>query len=68
MNIELNHPLVVFATSVLVLWFSAWVGSFIRRRNRNLEKGLMEDFGVILAATRTLLGLIIGFSFSMAIG
>ena len=68
MNIELNHPLVVFATSVLVLWFSAWVGFFIRRRNRSLEKGMMEDFGVILAATLTLLGLIIGFSFSMAIG
>ena len=27
-----------------------------------------EDFGIILAATLTLLGLIIGFSFSMAIG
>jgi hypothetical protein len=27
-----------------------------------------EDFGVILAATLTLLGLIIGFSFSMAVG
>jgi hypothetical protein len=26
MNIELNQPLVVFATSVLVLWFSVWVG------------------------------------------
>ncbi len=44
------------------------IGLFIRRRNRSLEKGLMEDFGVILAATWPLLGLIIGFSCSMAIG
>jgi hypothetical protein len=68
MNTELNHPLILFASSVLGLWFSAWVGFSFLRRMRSLEEGLMEDFGVILAATLTLLGLIIGFSFSMAIG
>ena len=68
MNIELNHPLVLFALSALVLWLSAWVGFSVLRRTRHVEEGLMEDFGVILAATLTLLGLIIGFSFSMAIG
>ncbi len=68
MNIELNHPLVLFAGSVFGLWFSAWVGFSILRRRRSLEEGLMDDFAVILAATLTLLGLIIGFSFSMATG
>ena len=32
-----------------------------------LEQDIREDFGVTLAATLTLLGLLIGFSFSMAI-
>src|SRR5262245_26176893 len=31
------------------------------------EDGVREDFGVILAATLTLLGLIVGFTFSMAL-
>jgi hypothetical protein len=51
----------------LVLWLSARIGSSFLRRRRNLEEEVREDFGVILAATLTLLGLIIGFSFSMAI-
>ena len=36
-------------------------------RRRSLGEDELEDFGVVLAATLTLLGLIIGFSFSMAI-
>ena len=40
-----------------------WLG----RRRENLDELEREDFGVILAATLTLLALIIGFSFSMAI-
>jgi len=34
---------------------------------RNMEEEVCQDFSVILVATLTLLGLIIGFSFSMAI-
>jgi hypothetical protein len=68
MNDEVNYPLILFIASFLVLWLSAWVGSSILRRKRSAEAGLLEDFGVILGATLTLLGLIIGFSFSMAIG
>jgi hypothetical protein len=33
-----------------------------------LEEDIREDFGVIQTATLTLLGLIIGFTFSMAVG
>src|SRR5580700_6045870 len=68
METELNHPLMLFATSVLMLGFSTWVGFSVLRRGRALDEGLMEDFGVVLAASLTLLGLIIGFSFSMAVG
>ncbi len=67
MNIELNHPLVIFAGSLLLLWFTAWTGFSIFRRRRSREEGLIEDFGGILAATLTLLALIVGFTFSMAI-
>src|SRR5947207_12649441 len=61
-----DYPLVIFVLSFLALWLSAHVGSVLRRR-RSLKEEVREDFGVILAATLTLLGLIIGFSFSMAV-
>jgi hypothetical protein len=67
MNNITNHPLMVFAISFFTLWFSAWIGASGLKRLRILEDGAREDFGLILAATLTLLGLIIGFSFSMAI-
>jgi hypothetical protein len=62
-----NYPLLVFAGSFVALWLSAWFGATIIRRRRKLEESHREDFGMILAATLTLLGLILGFSFSMAI-
>src|SRR6266851_485529 len=62
-----DYPLLVFLLSFLVLWLSAWIGATFLRKRRQLEEGNREDFGVILAATLTLLGLIIGFSFSMAV-
>ena len=43
-----------------------WIGWWFRRRQGTLDAELRDDFGFILAATLTLLGLIIGFSFSMA--
>jgi NADH:ubiquinone oxidoreductase subunit 6 (subunit J) len=59
-----EYPLLVFAISFVVLWLSTRIGTRIKRRH--LEQEVREDFGVILAATLTLLGLIIGFTFSMA--
>ncbi len=64
----LNYPVLVFALSFFALWISARIGAALRRRRPDITDGGREDFGVILAATLTLLGLIIGFSFSMAIG
>ena len=46
---------------------SAWIGASFRSKRRESEEELRQDFGVILVATLTLLGLIIGVSFSMAI-
>ena|ERR1700730_3715686 len=67
MNNLTDRPLLIFALALIVLWLSARIGSFFLKRRRNLEEGVREDFSVIVAATLTLLGLIIGFSFSMAI-
>jgi len=62
-----DYPLLVFALSFALMWFSAWLGPFLRRR-LELNESVRDDFGLIMAATLTLLGLIIGFSFSMATG
>jgi hypothetical protein len=67
MNKIMDYPFLVLALSFVVLWFSARIGASFRKSRRKLEEDEREDFGVIVAATLTLLGLIIGFSFSMAI-
>ena len=63
----MDYPLIVFAVSLVVLWLSAQAGAYYGRRRKNLEEADREDLNVILAAALTLLGLIIGFSFSMAV-
>ena len=63
----LNFPVLMFFPSVIILWLSAQYGASLRRR-RPLKDEEREDFGVVQTAILTLLGLIIGFSFSMAIG
>ena len=62
----LNYPFVFFFFSVVLLWLSAQAGISLRRF-RVLKDAEREDFNTVQAATLTLLGLIIGFSFSMAI-
>jgi hypothetical protein len=66
MNQIMRYPILVLTFSLVVLWLSVRIGAFACKRLRNLEEDKRDDFGLILAATLTLLGLIIGFSFSMA--
>ena len=61
-----NYPRLFFLISFFVLWLSAQIGASLRKR-RALREDEREDFGVVQTATLTLLGLIIGFSFSMAV-
>jgi hypothetical protein len=68
MSHPMDYPLLVFAISLLVLLLSARIGVFLREKRERLGENVREDLGTILAATLTLLGLIIGFTFSMAIG
>jgi hypothetical protein len=67
MSSPTDLPLLVFVFSFFVLWLSAWIGASFLRRKQPLEGGVREDFSVVLGATLTLLGLIIGFTFSMAV-
>ncbi len=60
-----DYPLVFAVLSLIVLWLSAQLGVLVHRR-WILKDGDREYFGMVQAATLTLLGLIIGFSFSMA--
>ena len=68
MAIFVNRPLVVFVVTFFLLWFAAWIGGQFGLRRSDFSEDMRSDFGVIQSATLTLLGLIIGFSFSMAIG
>jgi hypothetical protein len=61
-----DSPLLVFAVCLIVLVLVSWTGALLRGR-RELSDESREAFAVVLAAALTLLGLIIGFSFSMAI-
>jgi hypothetical protein len=63
----MNFPIYVFVVSFLAMWLSVRLGSSFRRWRRPLEEDEREDFRLILGATLTLLGLIIGFTFSMAV-
>jgi hypothetical protein len=67
MNNLMNLPHLVFVLALVVLWFSANLGAFFGQSLRPLKEEEREDFGVVQAAILTLLGLLIGFTFSMAI-
>jgi hypothetical protein len=62
-----DYPLLVFAVATLLLALSAWFGAGPLRRWRPLDSDVVDDFRVVQGAMLTLLGLIIGFTFSMAI-
>lgn len=63
----INMPILVFVFSVLVLWLSVQAGFFLARKLRTIEEEERSDLDLVVNATLTLLALIIGFSFSMAV-
>jgi hypothetical protein len=66
MNQIMRYPTLVLVLSLVVLWLSARLGAVFCRGREKLEADERDDFSLVVAATLTLLGLIIGFSFSMA--
>ena len=59
-------PIFFVLPVAICLWLAVQLGVFLHKR-RPLRDEEGEDFGIVQTATLTLLALIIGFSFSMAI-
>lgn len=62
----MNYPSLFALFSLCLLLVGAEVGTQLRKK-KPLNEGEREDYITVLGATLTLLGLLIGFSFSMAI-
>lgn len=62
----MQYPLIVGLTCFFVLWGAAKLGD--RIGSHQLAPKELEEFKLVLGATLTLLGLIVGFAFSMAVG
>lgn len=63
----MDSPVLVLILSLLVMLLATEAGNALRKNVSALNREEREDFNVVLGAVLTLLGLLIGFSFSMAI-
>lgn len=61
------HPFVLFAVALVAQWLAAYLGNYLRKRREAADVSEREDLNDILGATLSLLALIIGFTFAMAI-
>lgn len=66
MNNLFDYPLLLFVFSFIAISFSVYIGSLTRLKLGSLDDNGRQDFVVIQGAALTLLGLLIGFVFSMA--
>lgn len=62
-----DYPLLLFVVSLAVFWGCTQLGAAMRRRQEAHGEQAPEIFTIVLTASLTLLGLIIGFTFSMAV-
>jgi len=67
MNNFIRFPLLILVASFFVMLLSAWIGIRFRRRRSKIDDDVRQDLDLIITAVLTLLALIIGFSFSMAV-
>jgi hypothetical protein len=63
----MDYPAILSILTLLLLSTAAWIGARVRKRRTGDDEMDKDEYGVVLGATLTLLGLLIGFSFSMAI-
>jgi uncharacterized membrane protein len=63
----LDHPVLVLVLTLPTFWISAIIGSSFRKGQQELEGEGHDDWNLLLGASLTMLGLIIGFTFSMAV-
>lgn len=67
MPAHFDSPLAVLVVALIAQAIAALIGDFLRKRARSFKQGERHDFTTVQAATLTLLALIIGFTFSMAV-
>lgn len=63
----MNSPLLVLVLSFVAMELATLIGDFSRKKMGGIKEEERDNFNIVLSATLTLLGLIIGFTFSMAI-
>ena len=61
------HHFLLLWLALPAFWAAAWLGAFLREKRASLKEIAREDFQFIIGATLTLLGLIVAFTFSMAV-
>ena len=66
MRYMINHPRILALLCVLAMALTARFGAWVRARFHVPEAEVKENLTLVISATLTLLGLIIGFTFSMA--
>lgn len=62
-----DHPVLVLAIALAGLCAAAFAGDALRARVRPVGSGERADLDIVLTASLTLLGLLLGFTFSMAV-
>lgn len=67
MGYLVDHPLALLAAALVAQCAAAYLGDLLRRKVRPLPRKERGDFDVALTATLSLLALLLGFSFSMAV-
>jgi len=62
-----DFPIISFVVSFVILSLGAEIGNLVRKQLAPLKDEERADFGIVLGAALTLLGLLIGFTFSMSV-
>lgn len=62
-----DFPLALFAVSVVILWLSVQIGALVGAKLHPVRQDERDDLELVINSGLTLLALIIGFSFSMAV-
>src|SRR5712672_530408 len=67
MDRQFDNPFAVFAVCLLAQSLAAYLGAFAGTKWRRMTADDHRDFDIVRTATLTLLALLIGFTFSMAV-
>ena len=62
----LDRPLLLAILGLVVMWLTAIGGARLRRQWTTIDDNFRQELNVILTAALTMLGVLVGFSFSMA--